>query len=124
MIKTGEPEKAAENLQFLIDTGLISNKERVAQIQTYLTRRQPGTGPFLPTADGRYQFEQSEALTKSVATTLEKSLDDYITYLDRLGLKRDAERVSNSDRKERRRPAGWVPILRWTHDTYRSGYRR
>ncbi len=94
MIKTGEAEKAAENLQFLIDTGLIRDKERVAQIGAYLKHRQPGTGPFLPAADGRYKFEKSEALTKSVATTLEKNLDDYITYLDRLGLKRDAESVS------------------------------
>jgi hypothetical protein len=94
MIKTGEPDKAAGNLKFLIDTGLISNEERVSQIQHYLSTRQPGTGPFLPTADGRYTFEQSEGLTKPVAETLENSLNDFITYLDRLGLKRAAERVS------------------------------
>jgi hypothetical protein len=94
MIKTGEPDKAAGNLKFLIDTGLISNEERVAQIQRYLSTRQPGTGPFLPAADGRYTFEQSEGLTKPVAETLEKSLNDFIAYLDRLGLKREAEKVS------------------------------
>jgi hypothetical protein len=95
MIKTGEPDKAAGNLKFLIDTGLISNEERVAQIQRYLSTRQPGTGPFLPAAaDGRYTFVQSEGLTKPVAETLEKSLDDFIAYLDRLGLKREAEKVS------------------------------
>jgi hypothetical protein len=94
MIKTGEPDKAASNLKFLIDTGLISNKQRVAQIQGYLSTRQPGTGPFLPAADGRYAFEPSEALTKPVAETLEKSLNDFIAYLDRLGLKREAEKVS------------------------------
>jgi len=94
MIKTGEPDKAAGNLKFLIDTGLISNEERVAQIQGYLSRREPGTGPFLPAADGRYMFEQSEGLTKPVAETLEKSLNDFIAYLDHLGLKREAEKVS------------------------------
>jgi len=94
MIKTGEPDKAAGNLKFLIDTGLINNEERVAQIQRYLSTRQPGTGPFLPAADGRYTFEQSEGLTKPLAETLEKSLNDFIAYLDRLGLKREAEKVS------------------------------
>jgi len=94
MIKTGEPDKAAGNLQFLIDTGLISNKERVAQIEHYLSTRQPGTGPYLPAAEGRYTFEQSEGLTKPVAKKLEKSLNDFIVYLDRLGLKRETEKVS------------------------------
>jgi hypothetical protein len=94
MIKTGEPDKAASNLKFLVDTGLISNKERVAQIQGYLSTRQPGTGPFLPAADARYTFEQSEGLTKPLAETLEKSLNDFIAYLDRLGLKREQEKIS------------------------------
>ncbi len=94
MIKTGEPDKAASNLKFLIDTGLISNKELVAQIQGYLSTRQPGTGPFLPAAAARYTFEQSEGLTKPAAETLEKSLNDFIAYLDRLGLKREAEKIS------------------------------
>jgi len=96
MIKTGEPDKAAGNLKFLIDTGLISNEQRVAQIQRYLSTRQPGTGPFLPAADGRgrYTFQESKGLTKPVAETLEKSLNDFIAYLDRLGLKREAEKVS------------------------------
>src|SRR6266436_2486482 len=78
IIKTGEPDKAASNLKFLIDTGLISNKELVAQIQGYLSTRQPGTGPFLPAAAARYTFEQSEGLTKPAAETLEKSLNDFI----------------------------------------------
>ena len=46
MIKTGEPDKAASNLQFLIDTGLITEKARVQHIQSYLAQRKPGTGPF------------------------------------------------------------------------------
>ena len=94
MIKTGEPDKAASNLKFLIDTGLMSNNERVAQIQGYLSTRQPGTGPFLPAANARYTFEPSEGLSKPVAETLEKSLNDFIAYMDRLGLKREAEKVS------------------------------
>jgi hypothetical protein len=94
MIKTGEPDKAAGNLKFLIDTGLINNEERVVQIQRYLSTRQPGTGPFLPTAEGRYTLEQSEGLTKPVTEALEKNLNDFIIYLDRLGLKRETGKVS------------------------------
>ena len=108
MIKTGEPDKAAANLQFLLDTGLISKKDRVEQIRTYLVHRQPGTGPVLPAADGRYRFEQSEGLTQLVATTLQKSLNDYIAYLDRLGLRRDAEQVSiRITRSAKGEPAGY-----------------
>ena len=93
MIKTGELDKAASNLKFLVDTGLISNKERVAQIQGYLSTRQPGTGPSA-CRRRRYTFEQSEGLTKPLAETLEKSLNDFIAYLDRLGLKREQEKIS------------------------------
>jgi hypothetical protein len=94
MIKTGEPDKAAGNLKFLVETGLIANADRAAQIRRYLSMREPGTGPFLPAADGRYKFEQSEGLTKPLADTLEKSLNDFIAYLDRLGVTREAETVS------------------------------
>src|SRR5262249_49116752 len=93
MIKTAEPGNAAGNLQFLIDTGLISSRERVASIQTYLDKRQPGTGPFLPAADARYVFEPSGGLTGDIATMVKRGLNDFIAYLDRLGLRGDADRV-------------------------------
>lgn len=46
-IKTGDPEKAAVNLKFLIDTGLISNAETVAKVTNYLEERPPGDGAVL-----------------------------------------------------------------------------
>jgi hypothetical protein len=48
IVKTGDSDKAAVNLQFLIDVGLISDKE--GRIQTYLVKREPGKGVSLPTA--------------------------------------------------------------------------
>jgi hypothetical protein len=50
MIKTGtgNPDKAAENLRFLADVGLIEDPHRLAAIQHFLSTRQPGSGPSLP----------------------------------------------------------------------------
>lgn len=45
-IKTGHPDRAAENLSFLLDTGLIQDSSK--QLTAFLARRRPGTGPFLP----------------------------------------------------------------------------
>src|SRR6516165_6448107 len=51
VIKTGnDPEKAAENLKFLVDTGLISDAGRRKNIQAFLDSRKPGQGPSLPPA--------------------------------------------------------------------------
>ena len=49
MIKTGDPDKAAENLKFLLEAGLIESQNRTAKIQRFLDSRTPGTGPNLPT---------------------------------------------------------------------------
>jgi hypothetical protein len=48
VIKTGDADKAAANLKFLVDTGLISNADRLLHIQTYLDARLAGKGPALP----------------------------------------------------------------------------
>lgn len=47
VVKTGDPDKAAKNLQFLIDTGLIADPERLAAMKAYLTTRKPGEGPVV-----------------------------------------------------------------------------
>lgn len=49
MIKTGDPDKAAENLQFLLDAGLITNPERAEKLRVFLAEREPGSGPTLAT---------------------------------------------------------------------------
>jgi hypothetical protein len=50
MIKTSNADKAAENLQFLIDTGLLSEQTRLARLRQYLQTRPAGAGPTLPAA--------------------------------------------------------------------------
>jgi hypothetical protein len=47
MIKTNQ-NQAAENLDFLIQTGLISDDARRASLSTYLEKRKEGQGPALP----------------------------------------------------------------------------
>jgi hypothetical protein len=50
VIKTNEPDKAAVNLNFLLQTGLITNKDRRESLARFLETRKPGQGPVLPTA--------------------------------------------------------------------------
>lgn len=50
MIKTGDPDSAATNLQFLLDAGLIADTEIASKIREFLQDREPGTGPALTTA--------------------------------------------------------------------------
>ena len=48
MIKTGDTEKAADNLKFLVDAGLVSDADRRKNIRNFLADRPAGTGPALP----------------------------------------------------------------------------
>jgi hypothetical protein len=48
VIKTANPDKAAENLNFLVQTQLIADRSRQAAISQYVTSRTPGTGVSLP----------------------------------------------------------------------------
>jgi GH24 family phage-related lysozyme (muramidase) len=48
MIKTGNPDTAAENLRFLLDAGLIRDLDIRRDLTTFLAARKPGTGPVLP----------------------------------------------------------------------------
>ncbi|QBE66741.1 hypothetical protein [Pseudoduganella lutea] len=53
MIKTGDPDKAAVNLGFLIDAGLVADSGIKARVASYLKTRKPGTGAALePTVPG------------------------------------------------------------------------
>lgn len=52
MIKTGDADKAAENLRFLADAGLVSDPQRLAAIRHFLSIRSPGQGPSLPSPSG------------------------------------------------------------------------
>ena len=48
IVKTNDPDKAAANLKFLIETGLIDDTTTRSNIQAYLDKRQPGQGVSLP----------------------------------------------------------------------------
>ncbi|SRR6266567_2135213 len=48
VIRTGDADKAATNLKFLVDTGLITNPDRIEKIQAFLEYRSAGRGPALP----------------------------------------------------------------------------
>jgi V8-like Glu-specific endopeptidase len=51
MIKTGDTEKAAENLTFLLESGLIENNIIRDKLEGYLSIRRPGSGPALPSTN-------------------------------------------------------------------------
>jgi len=48
IIRTGNVEKAAENLKFAVDVGLVSDPKIRAGIEKFLSERKPGAGPALP----------------------------------------------------------------------------
>ncbi len=48
IIKTGNVEKAAENLGFAVQIGLITDPTIQSNIQKFLAARKSGTGPALP----------------------------------------------------------------------------
>lgn len=50
MIKTGDRDSAAENLRFLIESGLIVNQELRDRLEKFLDSRKSNTGPALPAA--------------------------------------------------------------------------
>jgi len=54
MIKTGDPDKAAKNLEFLLEAGLISDSQIQTELRKYLAERKPGSGPTLPTSSGSF----------------------------------------------------------------------
>ncbi|MFI8615976.1 hypothetical protein ACIGHN_10755 [Acidovorax sp. NPDC077693] len=48
MIKTGDPDKAAENLRFLVSAGLVADASLKKSMTEFLANRKPGSGPTLP----------------------------------------------------------------------------
>jgi Trypsin-like peptidase domain len=49
-IKANNPDKAAANLSFMVDTALIADERRREELRMYLKGRKPGEGPVLPTS--------------------------------------------------------------------------
>jgi hypothetical protein len=74
VIKTNDPDKAAVNLNFLLETGLITNKERRESLTAFLKRRRPGQGPALPAADIGQRFNEMVAYTCQIKDNRDASL--------------------------------------------------
>jgi hypothetical protein len=51
-IRTRDPDKAAENLDFLVKIGLIVDPTRRANLERFLKERTRGQGPTLPPVIG------------------------------------------------------------------------
>ena len=88
MIRTGDPDKAALNLQFLLDSGLISERDRVDRLSLFLASRKTGSGPSLPLPAAvvrGFEIEQTPDLTAPAEAAISSSLGDYIVYLNHLG---------------------------------------
>jgi len=94
MIKTGDPDKAASNLEFLLRSGLVTDSSLANRLADYLSSRKPGTGPALPSLAPRFAFEPSEALTGSLQATWQQLLDGYVSHLDQLGFPAPAQKVT------------------------------
>jgi V8-like Glu-specific endopeptidase len=65
MIKTGDADKAAENLRFLANAGLVTDPQRLAAIQRFLATRSPGQGPSLPPASSAPGLQPTRTLPQS-----------------------------------------------------------
>ena len=85
MIKTDDTEKAASNLEFLLESGLLTEPTLISKLSRFLKQRTPCSGQSLPSSNARVGFEQSDLLTKSLQENLQKLLDSYFIYLDQVG---------------------------------------
>ena len=56
VIKTSDPDTAAVNLSFLLETGLIANESRRKSLSAFLAKRTAGEGPSLPNDTQRCFF--------------------------------------------------------------------
>ncbi len=73
----GNPDKAAENLEFLLKAGLIRNSAQSNTLTKYLSERKPGTGPSLPSA-GSTTDPGSSSVNKAAS---EKAARDILRLL-------------------------------------------
>lgn len=72
VIKTGDADKAAVNLKFLVGTGLITNGDRIRSIDAFLAERPAGVGPALPPGQPTTSLDQSLRFLMSMMQDDEK----------------------------------------------------
>jgi len=107
MIKTGDTKTAANNLQFLADTGLITAPDRLKRLKDYLASH-PNSGPVLPSGPDRFGFEKTPSLTGELAAALQASLNLYIAYFDQLEFSKPTTKVSVRVDTSKNMKDGWL----------------
>ena len=70
-----DPEQAARNLEFLIDTNLITDAALRKNVRAYLATRKPGVGPSLapPPSPGSHE-QLLEGLSEALATEIKEGV--------------------------------------------------
>jgi hypothetical protein len=67
VIKTDDPDKAAVNIKFLLDAGLISDQDMRSKLASFLSQRQSGAGPSLPFSFGPMSPAAEKAIEEGTA---------------------------------------------------------
>lgn len=101
VIRTGSPDKAAENLRFLLDSGLVAEPDLVRRLHGFLDKRKVGSGPSLPLADApfalrAYAAGEQEAIDKAFSL-LTDSIDDVNFRLAKIMIAgpKDSDKILN-----------------------------
>jgi hypothetical protein len=83
VIKTNDPDKAAVNLKFLLDSGLVSSARTSQNLNTYLAKRAAGEGPSLPAVaqdnvplPTACPFDATQLSAKELLSKFETSIED------------------------------------------------
>jgi hypothetical protein len=83
MIKTGDPDKAAVNLEFLLKTGLVTQQSTVDALKKFLVDRKPGQGPTLAASTTRLDsslFFSRIWTNREISVCWEEPLEDDERY--------------------------------------------
>ena len=96
VIQTNDPDKAAINLSFLLDAGLISNELRRKSLAAFLASRRPGQGPALPSS----QLPGSSSITVAYNCLVDGGAEKTISTLKESLIASKGERyeVTDADR--------------------------
>lgn len=106
VIKTDDSEKAAVNLGFLLEAGLISDPARKAALKTFLEKRQPGEGPSIPPAGAAAQQSSSDQPMSRLA---EIDLMARLIYAEARGEPLEAQRAVANVVLNRKKCGGKYP---------------
>jgi hypothetical protein len=83
VIKTGDPDRSATNLLFLLESGLIYSNSIASRLRDYLAQRKPGSGPSLPAPGERFVFDQN--VEEMVSERIENEIKEFIHYVEGIG---------------------------------------